>query len=88
MPLNHATTPMREYHKAKRLHWDPAELNFEQDQPDWPSLVEREQAAVLQLSSLFLIGEEAVARDLAPLMVGARESGRGLEEEIFLATQL
>jgi ribonucleoside-diphosphate reductase beta chain len=88
MPLDHDSTPMREYHKAKRLHWDPAQLDFEQDQAQWTSLAEREKGALLQLSSLFLIGEEAVTHDLAPLLVCARETGRGLEEEIFLATQL
>ncbi|ATY85381.1 ribonucleotide-diphosphate reductase [Kyrpidia spormannii] len=86
--LNHALLPMRLYHKAKRLGtWDPKEIDFTQDIEDWQTLDEREQETVLRLCSLFQAGEEAVTRDLLPLIQVIAEEGR-LEEEMFLTTFL
>lgn len=88
MALKHETMAMVEYHKAKRLQWDPRELDFSRDQADWATLGEHERAGTLQLCTQFLVGETAVTHDLAPLLIGMRRRGGRLEDEIFLATQL
>lgn len=88
MALKHQTMAMVEYHKAKRLHWDPRDLDFTRDQDDWETLGAHERAGTLQLCTQFLVGETAVTHDLAPLLIGMRRRGGRLEDEIFLATQL
>jgi ribonucleoside-diphosphate reductase beta chain len=88
MPLNARSPAMVEYHKAKRLHWDPQALSFTQDRVDWEALTVREQEGVLQTCALFLAGEEAVTHDLAPLLIGLRQYGGRVEEELFLTVQL
>ncbi len=86
--LNHDSQAMQGYHQAKRLHWNPRDLDFSQDHADWSTLGERERDGTLQLCTLFLVGEEAVTHDLAPLLIGLRRRGGHTEDEIFLATQL
>src|SRR5581483_692761 len=80
--------PMRLYEKAKRLGvWNPAELDFTQDRQDWETLDEERRFAILQLTSQFVAGEEAVTLDLLPLVLAIAREGR-LEEELFLTTFL
>jgi ribonucleoside-diphosphate reductase beta chain len=80
--------PMRLYEKAKRLGvWDPSAIDFTQDRADWQALSEEQQAAILQLTSLFQAGEEAVTLDLLPLVLAIAREGR-FEEELFLTTFL
>lgn len=88
MPLDHTMPVMRAYHQAKHLHWDPRDLNLTQDRLDWQRLTATEKDGVLQLTSLFLAGEEAVTHDLAPLLIGLRRRGGHLADEMFLAVQL
>ncbi|MBX6396440.1 MAG: R2-like ligand-binding oxidase, partial [Alicyclobacillaceae bacterium] len=86
--LNHGILPMRLYHKAKKLGiWDPRDIDFTQDREDWKNLNEREQQMVLRLCSLFQAGEEAVTRELLPLIRVISQEGR-LEEEMYLTTFL
>lgn len=86
--LDHTVLPMRLYHKAKKLGvWDPRDIDFSQDQVDWLTLSEEEQGSILRLCALFQAGEEAVTRDLLPLIRAISMEGR-LEEEMFLTTFL
>lgn len=86
--LNHELLPMRLYHKAKRLGiWDPKELDFTKDREDWKTFTPAEQDWILKICSLFQAGEEAVTRDLLPLIRVAASEGR-LEEEMYLTTFL
>ncbi len=86
--LNSASFPLNLYHKAKTLLWDPAAIALEIDKADWAGLSDREKDILLRLARMFLAGEQAVAGDLAPLLIAVRRSGDNLEEEMFLTTQL
>lgn len=80
--------PMRLYEKAKRLGvWNPSNLDFGRDATDWETLDEERRFAILQLTSQFVAGEEAVTLDLLPLVLTIAKEGR-LEEELFLTTFL
>jgi ribonucleoside-diphosphate reductase beta chain len=86
--LRHDILPMRLYHKAKKLGvWDPRDIDFTRDKLDWQGFSDLEKESILQLSSLFMAGEESVTLDLLPLMMAIAEEGR-LEEEMFLTTFL
>lgn len=80
--------PFRLYQKAKRLGtWNPADIDFSQDQRDWLKLNPVQQEDILRLISQFQAGEEAVTLDLLPLIMAIAKEGR-LEEEMFLTTFL
>lgn len=86
--LRHDILPMRLYHKAKKLGvWDPRDIDFTRDKLDWQGFSDLEKESILQLSSLFMAGEESVTLDLLPLMMAIAEEGR-LEEEMYLTTFL
>lgn len=86
--LRHDTLPMRLYHKAKKLGvWDPRDIDFTRDLEDWRGLSELERESILQLSSLFMAGEESVTLDLLPLIMAVADEGQ-LEEEMYLTTFL
>ncbi len=86
--LDQNCLPLRDYHKAKRLAWDPQMIDWSVDQVQWPQLEQRERDLVIQGISLFLGGEEAVTHDLAPLLIALKRSGGSIEEEMFLTSQL
>ena len=88
MPLNQNLPAMRDYHKAKRLLWDPRDIDLATDRANWPTLTPSEQDILLRLCALFISGEEAVTVDLAPLMLALRGPGGRLEEQMFITTQL
>jgi ribonucleoside-diphosphate reductase beta chain len=86
--LRRDSFPLRLYEKAKRLGvWNPAEIDFTRDRTDWEELDEDRRFAILQLTSQFVAGEEAVTLDLLPLLLTIAKEGR-LEEELFLTTFL
>jgi ribonucleoside-diphosphate reductase beta chain len=86
--LNHSILPMRLYHKAKKFGiWDPRDIDFTQDQEGWKEMKEDEKEISLRLCSMFLAGEEAVTRDLLPLIRVISLEGR-VEEEMYLTTFL
>ena len=86
--LRRDTVPMRLFEKAKRLGiWNPSDIDFAQDRQDWQRLSALEQDVLLRLTVLFQAGEEAVTRDLLPLIMVIAQEGR-LEEELFLTTFL
>jgi ribonucleoside-diphosphate reductase beta chain len=88
MRLNHQLLPMIDYHKAKELLWDPRLVDCARDQRDWAALSAVERDLILRVGALFHAGEEAVAHDLAPLLVAVRREGGHTEDEFFLATQI
>ena len=88
MQLDQDLLPLRDYHKAKKLMWNPQDITYEQDKKDWVNMNDREQDLIKRAIGLFLSGETYVTHDLAPLMVALRHSGDHLEEEMFLTTQL
>ena len=80
--------PMQLFQKAKKFGiWDPAEISFETDAMHWSQFTTDEKEILLHLTSLFMSGEEAVTRDLLPLIQTVSEEGR-LEEEIYLTSFL
>lgn len=80
--------PFRLYQKAKKFGiWNPADIDFTQDQQDWKQLDAEQQNDILRLISQFQAGEEAVTLDLLPLIMAIAKEGR-LEEEMFLTTFL
>jgi ribonucleoside-diphosphate reductase beta chain len=86
--LDHSLLPMKLWHKAKRLGiWDPREIDLELDRDHWQRLEPLEREVLLHLTALFVGGEEAVTRDLLPLIAVIAREGR-LEEEIFLTSFL
>lgn len=64
--------------------WSATELDFERDKTDWHErLTDLQRDAALWNYAMFLVGEEAVARTLTPLIDAAPE----YEQKIFLTTQ-
>jgi ribonucleoside-diphosphate reductase beta chain len=86
--LRRDSVPMRLFEKAKRLGiWNPADIDFSKDAADWNALNERETRYLLQITTQFQAGEEAVTLDLLPLIGAIAAEGR-IEEEMFLTTFL
>lgn len=88
MSLRHDAPPMRDYQLAKRFRWDPATIDLAADTRDWATLSERERDVLLNLLSMFVAGEEAVATELTPLLWAVGRQGGLREEAMFLTTQL
>jgi ribonucleoside-diphosphate reductase beta chain len=88
MLLDYKSLPLRDYHKAKRLIWDPQDIDFSQDKQDWAGYDERHRDLVRKGLALFLGGETAVTNDLSPLLIALKREGGHLEEEMFITTQL
>ena len=83
-----AAAHRRRYQKAKTLSWDPAAFDLEQDKADWAAFSDEQRDAALRACALFLGGEEAVAGDLAPLLVALRKRPGQEAACAFLASQL
>lgn len=81
--LNTDILPWRLWDKGKRLHWDPADLDFEQDRKDWEALTLEQQLMVAGLARGFMVGEEGVTLDIMPLCFAMADEGRA-EETMFL----
>ncbi|GIW24874.1 R2-like ligand-binding oxidase [Meiothermus sp.] len=73
------------YHKSKRNFWNPQDLDFSQDRQDWNRLSTDQQNVLLQLSALFVGGEEAVTLDLAPYLLHVTRNG-SFDEALYVAT--
>ena len=83
--INSELVPWRLWEKAKQLVWDPADLDFSKDAEDWANLSEDQQITIASLARIFMVGEEAVTLDIAPLIVAMGDEGR-LEETIYLTS--
>jgi ribonucleoside-diphosphate reductase beta chain len=77
--------PWRLWDKAKRLHWDPADIDFTQDKKDWDSLELEQQLVVSGLATGFMVGEEGVTLDIMPLVFAMADENRA-EETMFLTS--
>ncbi|HZG70243.1 MAG TPA: R2-like ligand-binding oxidase [Chondromyces sp.] len=86
--LQEDSLPFKLYQKAKRFGiWNPADFDFTQDIQDWQTFTGEQKEQILRLIAQFQGGEEAVTRDLLPLIMVIAKEGR-LEEEMFLTTFL
>ena len=83
--LNKESVPWRLYEKAKQSMWDPADIDFSQDARDWNEMSREMQAAFASSCRGFMIGEEGVTLDIAPLLIAMADEGR-TEEVIYLTT--
>ena len=65
------------FEKAKRLGiWNPSDIDFTQDAADWQRLDEVEREVLLHSYALFQAREEAVTRDIVPLLLAVgRDDG-------------
>jgi ribonucleoside-diphosphate reductase beta chain len=84
---------LRLYQTAKRLAWDPAQLDLTHDAAEWPRLVEQEGASqhatqILHLCALFHAGEQSVTQTLSPFLSAVARAGLGIDKELFLTAQL
>lgn len=77
--------PWRLYQKAKRLYWNPADIDLAKDAEDWASLEPMERRLVVRLAAGFMAGEEAVTLDILPLLKAMADLGR-TEDTMFLTT--
>jgi len=77
--------PWRLWDKAKRLHWDPAAIDFTQDAKDWANLQPEHQMIVAGLATGFMVGEEGVTLDIMPLVFAMADENRA-EETMFLTS--
>lgn len=88
MGLQADSLPLQNYHKAKKLMWDPQDIRYDRDRGDWREMTSREQDLIRQALVLFLGGETYVMHDLAPLLIALRREKNHVEEEMFLTAQL
>jgi ribonucleoside-diphosphate reductase beta chain len=87
MPIDFESFPLRLFHKGRSLAWDPLDFDFASDKEDWTQLSPSEQEVLLRTVIGFLVGERAVAHDLAPLQQALRRERGRMEEEMFLTQQ-
>lgn len=87
MPINFESFPLKLFHKGRSLAWDPLDFDLTQDKQDWAKFKESERDVILRTVIGFLVGERAVAHDLAPLQQALRREKGRMEEEMFLTQQ-
>lgn len=96
MPLSanpHASPYFVLFEKAKRLHWDPADIDLATDRAQWARIradhgPERYAEQIHRLCAHFASGEESVTNTLAPFLAAVPRGGLGLDKEFHLAAQL
>lgn len=88
MPLDFNTFPMQEIRRGRELCWDPHAIDFSRDKEDWLNLNDDERELLLGQVFGFLIGERAVAHDLAPLQGALRFERGHMDEEMYITQQL
>ena len=79
--------PWRLYQKAKKLAWDPADIDFSREAADWAGRDDNMRRLTARLGTTFMVGEEAVTLDIVPLLRAIADEGR-IEEAMFLTTFL
>jgi len=83
--INRDALPWRLWSKAKKLFWDPADIDYSKDKTDWETIPEDVRGLVALGARGFMVGEEAVTLDILPLVQAISDEGR-LEETIFLTS--
>ncbi|MXV63870.1 ribonucleoside-diphosphate reductase [Natronorubrum sp. JWXQ-INN-674] len=84
MQLETASQPHNYYRNAVEKHWDPHEIDLEDDLDGIADLAEPAFEGLKQSLALFGAGEESVTEDLAPLAVVLEDIG----DQMFITTQL
>ena len=90
MQIDHPQRGYRYFRNAVERHWDPYEIDLEQDlenlkEFDYEGDEEEEYAGMLRtVLALFGAGEESVTEDLSPFGVVFEE----IEDQMFITTQL
>jgi ribonucleoside-diphosphate reductase beta chain len=77
--------PWRLYDKAKKLMWDPADLDYSKDAEQWAAMSMDQKVSIFGLATGFMVGEEGVTLDILPLLLAISDEGR-TEETMFLTT--
>ncbi|HVL80183.1 MAG TPA: R2-like ligand-binding oxidase [Actinomycetota bacterium] len=77
--------PYRLWERARRLAWDPSDIDFSSDAADWASLPAEHRFMIAGLARGFMIGEESVTLDIMPLAIAVADEGR-VEEAMYLTT--
>ena len=77
--------PWRLYDKAKKLMWDPADLDYSKDAEQWAAMSIDQKVSIFGLATGFMVGEEGVTLDILPLLLAISDEGR-TEETMFLTT--
>ncbi|HVF54466.1 MAG TPA: ribonucleotide-diphosphate reductase subunit beta [Actinomycetota bacterium] len=73
------------YRRWEQNPWSATAIDFSVDAEHWTTkLTERQREAALWTYAMFLVGEEAVARTLTPVL----DAAPGHSESIFLTTQI
>ncbi|AXF56869.1 R2-like ligand-binding oxidase [Salicibibacter kimchii] len=85
--LNWNAPMYRLYEKAKKGYWDPANIDFSQDQKDFQKMSADDKMFSLPLVGAFSAGEEAVTLDILPMLEVMARQGR-LEDTLFMTTFL
>lgn len=85
--LDFNALPLRELRKGRELSWDPHTIDLRRDRSQWEHLTHDERALLLSQVLGFLVGERAVAHDLAPLQQALRHERGHMEEEMYLTQQ-
>jgi hypothetical protein len=92
VPVNPANPEKQEVISYERLYrmwednnWSATAIDFSEDREHWRDrLTEKQREAALWNYAMFLVGEEAVARTLTPVL----DAAPGFPESIFLTTQI
>lgn len=77
----------RRYEKAIDLMWNPRDLDYSQDIEDWQKLDDNQREIILRISTKFLAGEQRVAKEGAPVVIGADALGQ-FDWVMYLSTFL
>lgn len=77
--------PWRLWDKAKKLMWDPADIDYTQDAAQWAGMTMDQKVPLFGLATGFMVGEEGVTLDILPLVLAISDQGR-TEETMFLTT--
>lgn len=75
--------PMRLFAKGNARHWNPADIDFDQDARDVAAMTDEERWLTCTLAAQFMAGEESVTQDLQPFISAMASEGR-IADEIYL----
>jgi ribonucleoside-diphosphate reductase beta chain len=83
--IDREALPWRLWEKAKKLFWDPSDIDFTKDKADWDAMSDETRTMMILGARGFMVGEEAVTLDILPLVRAISDEGR-LEETMFLTS--
>lgn len=75
----------RKYEKAIATVWDPRDIDYSRDAADWKGLDERQRIGLLGITARFFAGEQAVTKDLLPMIMAA-DALRHFDWVMYLST--